>query len=119
MSARIRLCRQADIPEGQARGFDPFGQGQDAVLVVRRGGRYFAWRDACPHHHTPMAWRRHGYLNAAGDRIVCHAHGAQFLIESGVCTLGPCLGQSLQPVLLTEDNGDLWIAADHSAETTS
>jgi nitrite reductase/ring-hydroxylating ferredoxin subunit len=45
-----------------------------------------------------MAWRRHAYLNHAGDRIVCHAHGAQFDVASGRCLLGPALGQSLEAV---------------------
>ena len=35
-----------------------------------------------------MAWRKHAYLNAAGDRIVCAAHGAQFEIESAAARSG-------------------------------
>ena len=95
------LAHLADLPDGQSRGFDPGHTGQDSVLVVRQGQRLYAWRDACPHHGgTPMAWRRHAYLNADRSRIVCSAHGAQFDIRSGACTLGPCLGQSLTPVAL-------------------
>lgn len=45
--------------------------------------------DARPHQGTPMAWRKDAYLDAAGERIVCAAHGAQFEIDSGLCTLGP------------------------------
>ncbi|MBV5291388.1 MULTISPECIES: Rieske (2Fe-2S) protein [Curvibacter] len=96
MSPWIRLCHLDDLPEGSSRGFDPLQQGQDSVLLVRRQGQVHAYRDACPHHGgTPMAWRKDAYLNAAGDRIVCHAHGAQFDIATGQCTLGPCLGQAL------------------------
>ncbi|MDD0838883.1 Rieske (2Fe-2S) protein [Curvibacter sp. HBC61] len=97
MSSWIRLCHSDELPEGSSRGFDPLQQGQDSVLLVRWQGQVHAYRDACPHHQgTPMAWRKDAYLNAAGNRIVCHAHGAQFDMASGVCTLGPCLGQSLQ-----------------------
>jgi nitrite reductase/ring-hydroxylating ferredoxin subunit len=71
----------------------------------------FAYDDACPHHGTPMAWRRHAYLNGARDRIVCAAHGAQFEIDTGRCTLGPCLGEHLRPVTLTvHRNGEVHIA---------
>jgi len=98
------LAHLADLPDGQSRGFDPGHTGQDTVLVVRQGEQLYAWRDACPHHGgTPMAWRRHAYLNADRSRIVCSAHGAQFDIRSGACTLGPCLGQSLTPVALRID----------------
>jgi len=99
--APVFLCREDDLAEGTSRGFDPWNVGHDTVLLVRRGGRVFGWRDACPHYgDTPMAWRKDAYLNACRDRIVCAAHGAQFDIESGACVLGPCLGQSLQRVAL-------------------
>ena len=89
------LCSIDELPDGDSRGFDPLQQGQDSVLLVRRGALVHAWRDACPHLGTPMAWRRHAYLNAARDRIVCAAHGALFEIDTGVCTQGPCLGEHL------------------------
>ena len=101
MSARNRvaLCRLAELPEGSSRGFDPQGTGQDSVFVVRQGTTLHAYRNACPHQSgAPMAWRKDAYLNGDGTRIVCHAHGAQFDIGSGVCVLGPCLGQTLEPV---------------------
>lgn len=99
------LCRFDDLLDGDSRGFDTQGSGHDTVLVVRRGAQIHAWLDACPHYGgTPLAWRRHAYLNAARDRIVCAAHGAQFEIDTGLCTIGPCLGDSLTPlpVELTE-----------------
>ena len=93
------LCHASDLADGESRGFDPHGSGRDTLFLVRRGERVNAWLDSCPHEPgTPMAWRRHAYLNAARDRIVCHAHGAQFDLDSGVCLLGPCLGQRLTPV---------------------
>jgi nitrite reductase/ring-hydroxylating ferredoxin subunit len=97
----MRLCHLDDLPDGDSRGFDPGASGRDTILVVRQGRNLHAWLDTCPHQGTPMAWRRHAYLNASRDRIVCSAHGALFDIHSGVCTLGPCLGQALTPVALT------------------
>jgi nitrite reductase/ring-hydroxylating ferredoxin subunit len=98
----IRLCRIDEIPDGESRGFDPHSEGHDTMLVVRRGNALYAWRDACPHiSGVPMAWRKDAYLNAARDRIVCSAHGALFDIATGLCTLGPCLGQSLEQMTVT------------------
>jgi nitrite reductase/ring-hydroxylating ferredoxin subunit len=96
MNERFLLCRLDDLVDGEARAFDLHATGHDIVFVIRRGDGVRVYRDACPHEGTPMAWRRHEYLNAARDRIVCHAHGAQFEIDTGLCLLGPCLGQSLQ-----------------------
>jgi nitrite reductase/ring-hydroxylating ferredoxin subunit len=114
----MRLCHLDDLPDGHSRGFDPQRRGRDSVLVVRQGRRLFAYADRCPHHGTPMAWRQHAYLNAEGDRIVCAAHGAQFEIHTGLCTLGPCLGQALQPLPLTvQANGQVHLAIHTPLET--
>lgn len=116
----MRLCHLDDLPDGGSRGFDPQRGGQDTVLVVRRGRELYAYADACPHHGTPMAWRKDAYLDAAGERIVCAAHGAQFEIRTGRCTLGPCLGDALSPVpLIVHESGEVHIAADPPQETPS
>jgi nitrite reductase/ring-hydroxylating ferredoxin subunit len=107
----ILLCRLDDVPDGEARGFDPLGSGQDSVLLVRQGERLFAYRDICPHYgSTPMAWRRHAYLDADRKYIVCAAHGALFGIADGACVRGPCLGQSLTPLAVKIDgDGEVFL----------
>lgn len=114
----MHLCHLDDLPDGGSRGFDPQATGRDTLFIVRRGQALHAYANACPHHGTPMAWRKDAYLNAAGDRIVCAAHGAQFEIDSGLCTLGPCLGDRLTPVALSVGvDGDLHIPTPKETET--
>jgi nitrite reductase/ring-hydroxylating ferredoxin subunit len=109
-SSAVRLCRLEELPEGESRGFDPLGKGYDTMLVVRRGNRLHAWRDACPHMSgAPMAWRKDEYLNAGRDRIMCSSHGAQFDIVTGICIVGPCVGQALKPLHLTVRGGTLFV----------
>lgn len=104
MKARIRLCPASDVVEGRSLGFDPTSTGRDTMFVVRCNG-LFAYRNLCPHWaDTSMAWRKNAFLNGDATRIVCAAHGAQFDIESGVCTLGPCLGDALTRVTIFETN---------------
>ena len=92
--AIVRLCADSELPEGQARG-----HAGARAFALRRAGQLHAWRDACPHYgDTPLAWRRDAYLNADGSRVVCAAHGAQFEPDTGLCVIGPCLGQSLTRV---------------------
>jgi nitrite reductase/ring-hydroxylating ferredoxin subunit len=113
----VLLCPFNDLPDGGSRGFDPQRTGQDALFVVRQGQRLFAYADACPHHGTPMAWRKDAYLNAARDRIVCAAHGAQFEVDTGLCVLGPCLGQALTPQQLHVDPvGHVHVMAEASTD---
>jgi nitrite reductase/ring-hydroxylating ferredoxin subunit len=103
------LCRLDDLPDGGARGFGPFESRAAKIVLVRRQGRVFAYRDACPHYgDTPMAWRTDEYLNAERSHIVCASHGALFAIETGECVLGPALGKSLDPAPIRVTNeGDV------------
>lgn len=105
---RLALCPAASIADGTARGFDTEDDGQDSVFAVRVGGALTVWRNLCPHNRAAMAWRKDGYLNAAATRIVCHAHGAEFLPDSGLCVQGPCVGERLTgaPFEINE-SGDL------------
>ena len=100
------LCRFDDLAEGEARGFAPYDGAREKVFVVRKGHNLYAYWDACPHYgDTPMAWRTDAYLNAAGSRIVCAAHGSEFEIETGRCVHGAALGKSLKPVAIELTGG--------------
>ncbi|HMB60734.1 MAG TPA: Rieske (2Fe-2S) protein [Xanthomonadales bacterium] len=112
-AARIRLCHLDELPDPGSRGFDPRSEGRNSIFLVRRNNKVFAYRDSCPHQGAHLAWRRDAYLNRAGDRIVCHAHGAQFDPVSGKCLLGPCLGQSLTALPLTiSADGTIYLSQD-------
>jgi nitrite reductase/ring-hydroxylating ferredoxin subunit len=101
------------MPERQARGFDLEGVGRDRVFVVRKRGSLYGYRNACPHWDgAPMAWRQDAYLSADGSCIVCHAHGAKFVIETGLCVAGPCIGQSLAPVALEVRAGGVYLMSE-------
>lgn len=105
------LCRLDELPEGRSRGFDPLGEGRDTMFVVRRGDGLHAWRNHCPHYddRARMAWRKDEFLDPSGEHIMCFAHGALFGIETGECTLGPCLGRRLTPVPLEVREGAVWV----------
>lgn len=108
----VYLCHQDRLAEGSALGLDPYGEGRDTLLVVRWQGALRAWRNSCPHLEVPMQYRKDRFLSGDGQYIVCFAHGARFVPDTGLCVLGPCLGQSLHPHSLTVDEqGGIWLAA--------
>ena len=80
-----------------------FGEGRDALFVIRTADGLKAYVNACPHHGASLPWRKNAYLNADRSRIVCSAHGAQFDIGSGNCLIGPALGCSLQSLAVEVD----------------
>jgi nitrite reductase/ring-hydroxylating ferredoxin subunit len=118
-SPAVRLCHEKEIAEGRTLGFDTQGEGTDTLFVVRHHGRLHAWRNACPHvDGAPMAWRRHAYMNAAGTHVACHAHGALFLPDTGLCVQGPCLGKSLQALKIEIDHeGHVFVNTTQESET--
>ena len=113
MTKGSRRLLVEDLPDGAARGFDPRAEGEDPLFVVRRDDTLYAYRDRCPHEGTRLPWRRHGYLNRDGSRIICSGHGAEFDIESGRCLLGPCLGHSLDPVKVEiTERGEVYVSSN-------
>lgn len=79
------LCCLDELVEGQARGFDP----------LRHDGEVRVYRNSCPHLEVRLEYRKDRFLSVDGRQIVCYAHGARFLPDSGLCVYGPCLGDSL------------------------
>lgn len=112
MTAIVRLCRDTAVEEGLALGFDPLHAGADSVFVLRSAGQLRVYRNQCPHLRVPMEYRKNRFLSADSQRVICYAHGAQFLPLSGLCVYGPCLGQSLQSVAHQIEQGWLLIALD-------
>ncbi len=97
----IKLCALAEIEDGSAKGFDLDGSGRDDFFVVRRNNDVVGWRNFCPHkgyEGSSMPWKKDRYLNGKRSKIICSAHGAMFDIETGVCSMGPCLGEALKSV---------------------
>ena len=100
-SQLVDLCSLDELPSRGARGFDLYGKGRDSLFVLRHQGALRGYFNLCPHQGASLPWQKDKYLNANGTRIVCHAHGAQFDIDTGECVLGPALGKRLFPVELT------------------
>jgi nitrite reductase/ring-hydroxylating ferredoxin subunit len=92
----VRLCNLRDLDEVDSLGLDPLGLGRDTHFVVRRNTLIRVYRNRCPHQGATLPWRKDAFLSADGTRIVCHAHGAQFDIETGICLQGAALGNALQ-----------------------
>ncbi|MFC0407682.1 Rieske (2Fe-2S) protein [Roseomonas elaeocarpi] len=114
LPAQRVLCRLADIPDGEARGFDPPPGSFIGVFAVRRGEGVFVFLNSCPHIGVPLEVLPHRFLDGRRERVVCAVHGARFRVEDGLCLSGPCMGDRLEIVpaeirdglvLIPEDTG--------------
>ncbi|EWY37197.1 hypothetical protein N825_20940 [Skermanella stibiiresistens SB22] len=106
-----RLARSDDVAEGAAI-LVSIGEGVDTrnLIVLRQGGVAVAYLNACPHMGIMLDWVA-DRVTAPGPRwLRCTAHGALFRREDGVCVRGPCAGQKLMAVPVTESDGNIDLA---------
>lgn len=110
MSLR-RLCAEAEITEGQGRGFVfGFGLERQAVFVINWHGALHAYRNTCPHAGTPLDWPENRFFDVSGAYLMCGTHGAVFRPEDGLCIAGPCKGRALAPLALRVEDGAIFVA---------
>lgn len=95
------------LADGECREFElPAGEGTSACFVVRYHGRFYGYRNQCPHRGAPLNWQPHQFLTVERDMIQCALHGALFRIEDGSCVYGPCAGSRLEPINWPPEQSD-------------
>jgi nitrite reductase/ring-hydroxylating ferredoxin subunit len=113
MPAFHDICALDEIPDKKARGFTlNSGDKKIDFFIVRKGGEVFGYINSCPHTGINLDWQPDQFLDLTGYKIQCSTHGALFRIRDGYCTYGPCLGRSLTPVQLIQDNGRIKLARE-------
>jgi nitrite reductase/ring-hydroxylating ferredoxin subunit len=94
-----------------ARGrFVRVGAGPAGALVGRVGGEWRAYANVCRHRAVPLDLGASSPMSDDGRYLLCHQHGALYRREDGRCASGPCAGESLAALRVTEDgDGTLWL----------
>ncbi|HXA00147.1 MAG TPA: Rieske (2Fe-2S) protein [Candidatus Dormibacteraeota bacterium] len=82
------------------------------VLVIRSGGRVFAYEDRCPHAFWPLSQG-----TVAGPIIECPGHGWQFDVETGRCLTSPAY--CLKSVPSTVEGGTIVLQREEKSATDS
>lgn len=103
--ARV-ICPLHELADPGSRGFT-LGRGEWPLkgFVVRKGDTVRAYVNHCPHAGYPLNWNPDQFLASELTVIRCVMHGALFEIDSGECIMGPCAGQSLQPLKIHVRDG--------------
>ena len=104
------VCKLADMPENGARGFTLTGADKsdrlDVIIWATRDGdneTISGFVNKCPRMGLPLETFPDRFLSAAGDALICSAHGARFTVD-GACFAGPCKGAHLHPLDLRIEN---------------
>ena len=107
------LCSSHALSEGTSRGFE---LDEVRLLITRREGRVYAYKNRCPHRGVALEWQPDQFLDPSASLIQCSTHAALFLIESGECVAGPCAGQFLTALDSREDGQGIWITPQASED---
>mgnify|MGYP000905581166 CR=1 FL=1 len=90
------LCRLDDLKATGAKGLT-IRDGREIVVVETPHGPR-AYLNSCPHNQVTLEILPDRFLSADRSELVCTAHGARFLVTTGACVLGPCVGRSLTAI---------------------
>jgi nitrite reductase/ring-hydroxylating ferredoxin subunit len=108
VSGLIPLCPLDALADPGSRGFTlELDGGPVDLFVVRFAGRLHAYRNSCPHTGATLEWVPNRFLDAEEASIQCGLHGALFLIDSGECVRGPCVGAFLEPLAVAVRGGEV------------
>ncbi len=81
-------------------------------FVVRRGVEVFGYVNRCPHAGHPLNWQPDQFLTSTRTLILCCSHGAQFMIDTGHCVAGPCVGSELTRIAVRVVDGEVRLEED-------
>ncbi|HEY7774264.1 MAG TPA: Rieske (2Fe-2S) protein [Marinagarivorans sp.] len=100
------LCQRADLETHPTYGVAVDGE---LYIVLHHEGQVIAYINSCPHLSIPLEWLEHEFLDSDTGLIRCSTHGALFLPSDGTCVSGPCAGEALQSVAITEVDGTIYL----------
>jgi nitrite reductase/ring-hydroxylating ferredoxin subunit len=104
----VPLCKTDEIPDPGSRAFE-ISEGRKTVslFVVHKDGAFNAYINSCPHTGVNLEWQEDQFLDMDNTFIQCSTHDALFEVDSGECVAGPCVGESLTPVELSIEDGQI------------
>ena len=98
------LCKTTDIEDPGSKSFEvKIKRKTQSIFVVHKNGEFFAYYNQCPHTGASLEWQQDQFLDLDKALIQCATHDALFIIDSGECIAGPCVGDTLQSLPITID----------------
>ena len=79
------------------------------AFLINQGGNFFAYVNRCRHMTTPLDFIRDEFLSEDRRYLMCYTHGALYEPHTGLCIAGPCKGESLFPLPLLVDHGEVLV----------
>ena len=98
-------AQRAEVARGR---FVRVGKAFGGFVVGRVQGQWRAFANVCRHRALPLDLGASSPMSDDGRHLLCHQHGALYRPDDGLCVVGPCAGERLSPVAVSEgDDGAL------------
>lgn len=78
------------------------------AFAVRVNGQVYAYLNQCAHIPVELDWKEGEFFDLSRSYLVCATHGAWYRPDDGYCLGGPCAGQRLRTVEVTEEGGQVF-----------
>jgi nitrite reductase/ring-hydroxylating ferredoxin subunit len=107
-AARVICPSEALVNGGKGARFTLDYRGEmRAAFAIRYADKVFAYLNSCAHVAIELDWLEGEFFDHSKLYLICATHGATYEPESGYCVLGPCRGQRLTALAVTERNGQV------------
>jgi nitrite reductase/ring-hydroxylating ferredoxin subunit len=111
--SKILICKTSCIKDPGSLGFEIEQKGEVIEgFIVRQDGVFYAYRNICPHTGSQLDYTEHQFLDSEAALIQCAVHEALFLIDTGECVGGPCLGECLDHLEIEVIDGEIYLQID-------
>ena len=115
MSENRRIGSTGEMKEG-GRGlrFDVLNTKGETIpaFAVKYDYQYFAYMNKCGHIAVQLDYMPGEFFSDDGQTLICSTHGAEYAPDTGTCLGGPCYGIGLEPLLISEADGSLFLEND-------
>ncbi|MFT6409042.1 MAG: nitrite reductase/ring-hydroxylating ferredoxin subunit [Arenicella sp.] len=79
------------------------------AFVIHYDYQYFAYLNKCGHIAVQLDYMPGEFFSDDGQSLVCATHGAEYAPDTGACQGGPCYGVGLEPLLISQKDGQLFL----------
>jgi len=105
------ICAGAQLAEGGigVRFERELGGKSEPAFVIRYDGEARAFLNRCAHVPVELDWQPGVFFDADGLYLICATHGALYDPATGACVGGPCRGQGLTALAVSEIDGNIFL----------
>ena len=82
------------------------------AFVIHYDYQYFAYLNKCGHIAIQLDYMPGEFFSDDGQSLICATHGAEYAPDTGACMGGPCYGVGLEPLVIKQHDGQLFLESD-------